>query len=55
MLPDHVSRGGTRRDELRGDQRGERQQVLLQGEVQGGAIRRILGMAETLTAIAKLT
>ena len=34
-LPDHVSRGGTSRDELRGDQGGERQQELLKGEFQG--------------------
>ncbi len=35
MLPYHVSRGGTSRDELRGDQGGERQQELLKGQLHG--------------------
>src|SRR5215469_4527998 len=43
MLPDHVSRGGTRRDELRGDQRGERQQELLQGKLKStGSVAIVL-------------
>src|SRR5215467_7571322 len=43
MLLDHVSCGGTRRNELRGDQRGERQQELLQGKLKGtGSVAIVL-------------
>ena len=43
MLLDHVSRGGARGDELRGDQRGEWQQELLQGKLKGaGSVAIVL-------------
>src|SRR5215467_10883998 len=45
MLLDHVSCGCTCGDELRGDQRGERQQELLQWKLKGaGSVAIVFGL-----------